>query len=189
MPAEDLDLPIPRQPETSSLTSDDAASDFRCESAELTRFFKELGTQNQRRDVNRTWVLRRREERTDQPQILGFYTLTIGGIESERLPERMAKRLPSQYPVPIVLIGRLARDERVRGLGVGEHLLADAHLRALAINVQAGGVAVVVDAKDPRAYDFYARFGYRPLGATDHWPKSMFLPIETLRKSYAASAP
>lgn len=70
------------------------------------------------------------------------------------------------------------------------------------MNAQAGGVAIIVDAKDPPAYGFYAKFGYAPLlrpvpgthpGEAPHppapaprpeWPRRMFLPIATLRKSF-----
>lgn len=190
-------------PETQPLTSADAASGFTCESPELTRFFRGQASQNQRRDMSHTWVLRRPEGRPELPLVLGFYTLTLGAIERETLPPELARRLP-RYPIPALLIGRLARDARVRGRGIGERLLADAHLRALAVNAQAGGVAVIVDAKDPPAYSFYAKFGYAPLlqlqpvpgthpdeaphspvpAPRPEWPRRMFLPMATLRKSF-----
>jgi GNAT superfamily N-acetyltransferase len=186
-----LSAPYP-SPETQPLTSADAASGFVCESPELTRFFGEQATQNQRRDMSHTWVLHRPDERPELPRVLGFYTLTLGAIEREALPPELARRLP-RYPIPALLIGRLARDSRVRGLGIGEQLLADAHLRVLAVNAQAGGVVVLVDAKDPRAHDFYARFGYVPLGQTGaaprpDWPRRMFLPVATLRKAFESGS-
>ncbi|HYO64953.1 MAG TPA: GNAT family N-acetyltransferase, partial [Archangium sp.] len=140
--------------------------------------------------MSHTWVLRRPEDRPELPLVLGFYTLTLGAIERESLPPEVTRRLP-HYPLPAILIGRLARDERVRGQGIGERLLADAHLRALTVNAQAGGVVVIVDAKDPPASGFYARFGYAPLlqvqpapAPRPEWPRRMFLPIATLRKSF-----
>lgn len=184
-PAPSAPLPLP---ETHPLTSEDAASGFTCEWPELNRFFRGQATQNQRRDMSHSWVLRRPEERPELPRVLGFYTLTLAVIERETLPPELTRRLP-HYPLPAILIGRLARDERVRGQGLGERLLADAHLRALAVNAQAGGVVILVDAKDPRASGFYAKFGYAPLrpptpGLLPDWPRRMFLPMATLRKSF-----
>ena len=180
------------QPETQPLTSADAASGFTCESPELTRFFRGQASQNQRRDMSHTWVLRRPDDQPELPLVLGFYTLTLGAIERESLPPEVSRRLP-RYPIPVLLIGRLARDERVRGQGIGERLLADAHLRALSVNAQAGGVAVIVDAKDPPAHGFYAKFGYAPLLqpvpiSPPEWPRRMFLPIATLRKAFETGA-
>jgi len=59
------------------------------------------------------------------------------------------------------LIRRLARDERVRGQGVGELLLADAIYRILGAGRSIAVFAIVVDAKDQRAADFYKAFGFR----------------------------
>jgi ribosomal protein S18 acetylase RimI-like enzyme len=60
------------------------------------------------------------------------------------------------------LIGRLARDERARGEGIGELLLADAVRRILGAGRTLAVFAIVVDAKNARASAFYQRFGFRP---------------------------
>ena len=150
--------------ETSEMTSADAAVDFRCGKEPLDRFFHQQATQNQKRGVSRTWILRSSVRDEGLPEVLGFHTLAVGSVERHELTLAMAKRLPN-YPIPMVLVARLARHERVRGLGVGERLLRDAHLRVLTIASQANAVLVVVDAKDEDAQNFYAKFGYRPLEA------------------------
>lgn len=129
-------------------------------------------------------MLRRPEDRVDLPRVLGFYTLTLGSLERESLPVDMARGLP-RYPVPVIIIGRLARHVRVRGQGYGERLLLDAHDRALEISSHAGGVAIVVDAKDEAAAAFYAPFGYellesRPEGG---WPRRMILALADVQKA------
>jgi ribosomal protein S18 acetylase RimI-like enzyme len=58
------------------------------------------------------------------------------------------------------LIGRLARDERVRGQGTGELLLADAVRRTLGAARSVAVFAIVIDAKDDPAVEFYRRFGF-----------------------------
>jgi hypothetical protein len=74
---------------------------------------------------------------------------------------------------------------RVRGLGYGERLLLDAHDRALEVSGHAGGVAIVVDAKDEGAAAFYARFGYQPLetGTEGVWPRRMILAMADIRRA------
>jgi GNAT superfamily N-acetyltransferase len=179
------------EPVTQPLARTDAASGFQCEHEALNRFFRQEAGQNQRRDMSRTWVLRRPEDCPGLPLVLGYYTLTAGSVERATLPEEVAKRLP-RYPIPAVIIARLARDSRVKGLGYGEVLLDDAHRRALQASAQVGAAAVIVDAKDSRARDFYQRFGYEPLVTSslegERWPQRMFLLMATLRSSFEEDA-
>ena len=179
------------QPITQPLTSTDAASGFECEHEVLNRFFRQEAGQNQRRDMSRTWVLRRPDDQAELPAVLGYYTLTVGNVERTTLPESVIKRLP-RYPIPAIIIARLARDSRVKGQGYGETLLDDAHRRALHVSEQAGAAVVIVDAKDPRASNFYSRFGYEPLiGSSsegERWPRRMFLMMATLRSSFEEDA-
>lgn len=78
---------------------------------------------------------------------------------------------------------------RVRGQGYGERLLLDAHDRALEISEHAGGVAVVVDAKDEAAAAFYTRFGYQALESLTEglWPRRMLLALADIRKANEAA--
>ncbi|QSQ21529.1 GNAT family N-acetyltransferase [Pyxidicoccus parkwayensis] len=174
------------------LTREDAASGFRCESEALNRFFRQEAGQNQRGGVSRTWVLRRgAEEDPMLPRVLGYYTLTVGAVQRASAPVDVAKHLPP-YPLPVVIIGRLARDVRVRGRGVGEALLDHAHRRALHVNAQVGAVLVIADAKDAGAASFYARHGYRPLLTSvpegQEWPRRMYLRVKDLRAAFAEDA-
>ena len=170
--------------ETSELTPEDAASGFQSGSSALDVFFQTQAGQNQRKNVSRTWVIRRPEgDDRSLPPVLGFYTLTLGAVERERLPGKLSKKMP-QYPVPVVLIGRLATDLRARGQRVGERLLLDAHDRALAVSEQAGVVGIIVDAKDEKAAGFYGHYGYQVLeqpADAPAWPRRMFIALATVR--------
>jgi GNAT superfamily N-acetyltransferase len=173
-----------RQPETRALTSEDAAGDFTCGIPELDHFFRAQAGQNQRRDISRTWVLPRPEGASELPDVVGFYTLTLGHLARETLPHSVKKRLP-RYPLPVVIVGRLAVHTLARGRGHGGQLLHDAHLRALTINAQGGCVAVVVDAKDEEAQAFYQHYGYMLLLQQGNapWPRRLYLPVATIRES------
>ncbi len=168
--------------ETVALSSEDAASDFRSGVEPLDKFFRTQAGQNQRKNVSRTWVLRRSAAELTLPEVLGFYTLTLGSVERETLPNAIGGKLP-RYPVPVVIVGRLAVDERVRRKGVGERLLLDAHDRALVISAQGGAVGVIVDAKDAAAVAFYGHYGYELVeeSGTETSARRMFLPMQTLR--------
>ena len=77
------------------------------------------------------------------------------------LPDEIARKLPRYDAIPAALIGRLARDEKARGLGIGELLLADALRRILAASKTLAVFAIVVDAKDERAAKFYQAYGFQ----------------------------
>ena len=63
-------------------------------------------------------------------------------------------------------------------MGLGGALLADAFSRV--INSGIGIYAIIVDAKDEMAADFYRYFGFIPLS---YLPETLFLPVETIKKS------
>jgi GNAT superfamily N-acetyltransferase len=92
------------------------------------------------------------------------------------LPEAIARKLPRYEAIPAALIGRLARDERVRGQGVGELLLADAIRRILGAGRSIAVFAIVVVAKDDDAVAFYRRSGFQPFLSR---PMRLFLPAKT----------
>ena len=117
--------------------------------------------------------------------------MTVASVERATLPDGVVKRLP-RYPIPAILIARLARDSRVKGQGYGEVLLDDAHRRVLHVSEQVGAAVVIVDAKDPRARGFYEKFGYEPLVMAsrreEQWPQRMFLSMATLRSAFEKDA-
>jgi predicted N-acetyltransferase YhbS len=63
-------------------------------------------------------------------------------------------------PIPIILIGRLAIDERFKGHGLGASLLQDAVLKGIEASRILGARAFVVDALNESAESFYRKFGF-----------------------------
>jgi GNAT superfamily N-acetyltransferase len=66
------------------------------------------------------------------------------------------------YPVPVILLARLAVDRTEQGKGLGAALLKDAILRAASAADIVGCRALLVHAKDKQAQAFYQRFGFEP---------------------------
>lgn len=89
------------------------------------------------------------------------------------------RKLPRYPTVPTTLLGRLAIDHRYKGKGAGRHLLMDALRRSMRSEI--ASFAVVVDAKDEGARDFYRRDGFMPFQET---PMRLFLPMATIRKVF-----
>jgi len=108
--------------------------------------------------------------------VVGFYSLGSFTLALTDLPDEIAKKQPRYDAIPAALIGRLARDLRVRGRGIGEIMLADAVRRILGAGRSLAVFATVVDAKDDEAVKFYRGFGFTPFPAR---PRRLFLLTST----------
>lgn len=71
-------------------------------------------------------------------------------------------------------MGRLAVDQTFKGQGLGVALLADAQSRV--IHSETAAYALVVDAKDHTAADFYSHHGFMITTRDD---VTLFLPLAT----------
>lgn len=151
-------------------------SEFACGKAPLDDFIRKLVSQYEKRNLGRTYVAVRGEEK----RIFGYYTLASGAVPFESLPEGASKKLP-RHPVPVVLLARLAVDTLARGQRLGEMLLIDALRRSLTLAERVGIHAVEVDAIDAEAKAFYEKFGF--VGLPDQ-ELHLYLPIATIRAAF-----
>jgi GNAT superfamily N-acetyltransferase len=148
---------------------------FSCGQAELDAWFRRRASQDERRNLARVFVAV-----DDALGVIGFYSLSSFTLSLETLPEEIARKLPRYDAIPAALIGRLARDERARGRGVGQLLLADAIRRILSVGRTLAVFAIVVDAKDEQAGRFYEGFGFRTFPLL---PRRLFLLASTAARA------
>jgi len=149
-------------------------SAFSCGAPELDRYIREHASQDVKRDVARVFVALDR----GGPVVSGFYGLSAASFRKDGLPTDQARRLP-HYPVPAVLLGRLAVDENHQGQGLGARLLMDALDRVYLASQTLAVHAVIVDARDDAAAAFYEKYGFIRFADT---PSRLFLPMTTIRK-------
>ena len=147
---------------------------FSCGVAELDRYLREIAHQDVRRNIARAFVA----QPLRSADIAGYYTLSAASFRRSSLPARAARKLP-RYPVPASIIGRLAVDQRWQRQGLGEYLLIDALTRLYAVSEVMAVHAVIVDAKDDNAAEFYAQYGFAPLADQ---ALRLFLPMATVRR-------
>lgn len=143
---------------------------FESGSARLDRYLREQISQDIRRRVAACFVALTNEQR-----IAGYYTLASASIDLSDLLEATAKKLPRYPSVRAVRMGRLAVDRDFRGMGLGGALFADALRRSAQAEIAAH--ALIVDAKDATAADFYRHHGF--IGLPSSAPR-LFLPLATV---------
>jgi len=147
---------------------------FSCGAAELDRYLREHASQDIKRDVARVFVA----VRPETTAICGYYSLSATSFQRDELPAEQARKLP-RYPVPAVLLGRLAVDRDAQGSGLGEFLLMDAMYRTLLATQVMAVHAMVVDAKDAAAAKFYRKYGFIDFPNST---QRLFLPMATIRQ-------
>lgn len=96
---------------------------------------------------------------TDDDRVAGYFSLTVGQVDTLDAPERIRKGM-GQYPVPVVILARLAVSQQDQGRGIGFGLLQDAIRRTMLIAEQAGIRAMLTHPIDEEAARFYTRFGF-----------------------------
>lgn len=152
--------------------------DFSCGVAPLDRYLKEQAGQDARKWVAAPFVLCE----SNGNAVLGYYTLSALSIDVGVWPDDAVRKLPRYPVVPATLLGRIAIDVRLRGQGMGEHLLMDALRRALDASREVASFAVVVDAKDDSVLPFYSRYEFTSF--VDQ-PRRLFLPMGTIERLFA----
>jgi len=95
----------------------------------------------------------------DDGRVAGYFSLTVGQIDTLEAPERLRKGM-GQYPLPVVILARLAVSAQDQGRGIGLGLLQDAIRRTMLIAEQAGIRAMLTHPIDEDAARFYIRFGF-----------------------------
>lgn len=135
-------------------------STFDSGAPEMDEWLRRYATQNRRRDTAATWVV------TDASSVVvAFASVAMTGIDRSAAPPAVAKHAPD--PVPALLIGRLAVDRSVAGLGVGTSLVAHVLATAVELNDRAACRAVVVTALGERARSWWLRLGFHPFDPDD----------------------
>ncbi|MHB2022646.1 MAG: GNAT family N-acetyltransferase [Mycobacteriales bacterium] len=99
--------------------------------------------------------------------VVGYYALAMSAVSHTGAPSRLRRGMPD--PVPVVLLARLALDSHEQGRRLGGHLLVDALRRCLRGGREFGARAVVVDAIDERAAQFYRHFDFHDLDHGRLW--------------------
>jgi GNAT superfamily N-acetyltransferase len=171
-------------------------SEFDCGTEQLNLFLPRHALANQKGGSARTYVL------LSEHKVVGYYSLAPSSIEYSNAPERIVKG-QAKYPVPCILLARLAVDLRFQGAGFGKFLFRNALLRAFRAHEQIGGRAFLVHALHDDARRMYEKFGmiasptnpyhlmllFKDLSAMLQSPQRMLLDKDVWHRPHLAPRP
>ena len=158
------------------LTASHQVETFDCGTEALNQYLHRFAWLNQRNNAAQTYVAVKGQT------VLGFYTLAVGSVLHAQAPGRIQKGL-AKYPVPVMILARLAVEQRTQGQGLGKALLKDALLRTVEAAEIAGIRALLVHAKDRSAKDWYEQFDFEP-SPTDEY--HLFLLMKDVKALLAS---
>jgi GNAT superfamily N-acetyltransferase len=135
------------------LTTSHNVSDFSCGKPALDRWLKTRALSNQEKGFTAVIVVH------EDNRVIGYYGLAPTAIVPGKLPRSIRTGQPPD-PVPCLLLGQLATDERWAGQGIGTGLVKHALQRCVTAASLIGGRALVVNAVDDEAAAFWTRRGF-----------------------------
>lgn len=166
------------------LTESHEVEGFSCGEASLDQWLVSYALSNQRRSLSRTFVAV--EDTAGHADgtgpVCGYVTLVAAAVEVEELPSRERRGLVGLDQVGAALIARLARDQRYRQRQLGAWLLQQALHRIIDADEHLAIRAVLVDALNERAADWYASWGFKPLPGRPS--DRLWLPMKQVRASF-----
>jgi len=146
-------------------------SDLSCGESALDDWLSRFALTSERSSTARTYVTH-----PGNDEVKGYYTLAAGSVSPDVAPDRV-RRGAGLQSVPVIVLARLAVDERVQRQGVGRGLVKDALIRVASAGAIVGTRAVLVHLKDPSMASFYERFDFDASPVDD---SQMFLLMKDL---------
>lgn len=149
-------------------------SSFSCGKPDLDEWLKTQASQHERINNTRTFLA------VEGTKVVGYYATTTYRLGLDEAAEMLGigKR---RYPIPAVLLARLAVDSSFQGSGIGSQLLAHALGEVAEASRHVGFEVVVVDAIDREAVTFYAQRGFTQF--EDHELR-LFMPVKNLLATF-----
>lgn len=150
---------------------DHVVEGFSCGQESLDRWLIERASRSEGRTA-RTYVVRDEVRR-----VAGYCCLSAGSLSHAEAPGRMRRNAPD--PIPVIVLGRLAVDERYQGHGVGSGLVRDAMERTVAAAGIIGVRGLLVNALSDEVEGFYLELGFLKTPVEN----TVVMPVETIAKA------
>ena len=128
--------------------------DFSCGESSLDEWLKRRALANQLNGASRTFVVV-----DQQSSVHGYYAMAAGAVAHQTATSGVRRNMPD--PIPVMVLARLAMDQRAQVIGLGAALLQDAVHRAVIVSQNAGVRALLVHALHVQAKQFYEHYGFQ----------------------------
>lgn len=135
------------------LTAVHDVSGFSCGKPALDHWLKTRALSNQEKGFTAVLVVH------ESNRVVGYYGLAPTAVVPSILPRSIRTGQPPD-PVPCLLLGQLATDTEWAGLGIGVGLVKHALQRCVQAAELIGGRALMVNAIDDQAAQFWQRRGF-----------------------------
>lgn len=145
--------------------------EFGCGEASLDEWLKRRALANQQSGASRTFVVADQDAR-----VYGYYAMAAGAVSHQAATSGVRRNMPD--PIPVMVLARLAVDQRVQGAKLGAALLQDAVNRTVVVSHNAGVRALLVHALDERAKQFYEHYGFQE---SPQHPMTLMLRLNTIK--------
>ncbi len=151
--------PVPKITPPEKLSPAHDLSGFHSGEAALDDWLRRRALANEDSGASRTYVV------CVKKKVVAYYTLAVGAAAHIEAPGRVKRNMPD--PIPVMVLGRLAVDQKFQGRGIGAGLLRDAVLRTVEAAGIAGIRAILVHALSETAKRFYEKHGFiaSPVGS------------------------
>lgn len=127
---------------------------FCCGVDSMDNWLKQRAMKNQLSGASRTFVC------CDDAKVMAYYSLASSAVTTHTAPDRFHRNMSDL--IPVVVLGRLAVDQSLRGRGIGRALVRDAGLRGIQVAETIGIRGMLVHALSDEAREFYLRVGFEP---------------------------
>ena len=164
-------------PAPEPLTAAHDVSEFTCGKPALDHWLKTRALSNQEKGFTAVLVVQ------EAGHVVGYCGLAPTAVVPGVLPRSIRTGQPPD-PVPCLLLGQLATDIAWAGRGIGTGLLKHALERSVTAAGLVGGRALMVNAVDDEAAEFWRRRGFLP--SKDN-PLVLFRSMAAIVASIAAA--
>jgi len=134
------------------LSTQHSIDDFCSGDISLDAWLQRRALKNQITNASRTFVV------CDGVEVLAYYALAASAITTAAATGKFKRNMPD--PIPVVVLGRLAVDQRMQGQGLGRALVRDAAFRAAQSADVIGIRGMIVHALSLDAKQFYHHMGF-----------------------------
>lgn len=151
------------------LAAEHRLDDFSCGEPSLDEWLRRRALVNQTSGGSRTFVV------TDEADhVRAYYAMAAGAVSHQDSAGAIRRNMLD--PVPVMVLARLAIDQRLQGQNIGGALLQDALHRAVSVAQNIGVRALLVHAFNERARQFCSHSGFVPSPTN---PMMLMLPLHT----------